>query len=179
MNQINIKAFLSFAELMEYDENDNRSVSDAFVKICKALGIEIDIDKYYDEYFDNYSRAGTGDVYVFNKNDLEFLAIDTFNTITDQLDLIYLYIRCDASKYIEIKELLETLVGRYIELGDVFKIKKISDVEMEHVINRENYPEKVTSTWIKRRDENGIEYAHKDYLKKIHYIDAVSVYGFS
>jgi hypothetical protein len=77
--------------------------------IFHALNADIDLLPITRAYFEADSRAGRGDVHVYDfENDPStVVALDTFNDPTDQLDLVTLYIRCNSSQRATVSELVQ------------------------------------------------------------------------
>lgn len=76
-----------------------------------ALAADIDLLPIAIQYFEKNNRAGHGDLYVFKLDDTDatVVALDTYSEITDQLDLVSLYIRCPKAKSAEISQCVQRL----------------------------------------------------------------------
>lgn len=76
-----------------------------------ALEANIDLLLLVIKYFENNMRAGQGDLYVFefDEDNSTVVALDTYSDITDQLDLVSLYVRCTKEKRSEVSLCVQRL----------------------------------------------------------------------
>jgi hypothetical protein len=88
---------VSMSDLVSWvgdEHSPNADLDAAFI----ASGIELDIAKLYDHYFDDIP-IGAGDVHVYSSAVSEsLLVIDLYRDLTDQLDLITVSLRIDKTQ---------------------------------------------------------------------------------
>lgn len=131
--------YLPFWDFVEYDEEDKPYVEESFSHLCQALHIEVDIERFHDQYYDNPHRAGEGDVYVFRNrlNPSSFMMLDTLHEPTDQCDMVKLGVRCDDSVSAEVKMYLLQL---YDKDTPRTKIVESNGTDLLESIEPQHYP---------------------------------------
>jgi len=104
---------VSMADLVTWSDDDALPVDQhpELKALFDALAADIDLLPIAIKYFENDNRAGHGDLYVFKLDDTDstVVALDTYSEITDQLDLVSLYIRCPKAKSAEISQCVQRL----------------------------------------------------------------------
>lgn len=104
---------VSMTDLMTWSEDDGLPVGQhpELKALFDALAANIDLLPIAIKYFENSNRAGHGDIYVFtfDNTDSTVVALDTHSEITDQLDLVSLYIKCTKAKSAEISQCVQRL----------------------------------------------------------------------
>lgn len=104
---------VSMTDLVVWSEDHDLPVDQhpELQALFNALGANIDLLPIACQYFEDNCRAGRGALYVFDFDDKHTTAVvlDTYSEITDQLDLISLYIRCTQEKSAEISLFLQRL----------------------------------------------------------------------
>lgn len=104
---------VSMADLVTWSDDDALPVDQhpELKALFDALAADIDLLPIAIQYFENNNRAGHGDLYVFKLDDTDstVVALDTYSEITDQLDLVSLYIRCPKAKSAEISQCVQRL----------------------------------------------------------------------
>lgn len=85
---------VSMSDLVSW-VGDEHSPSADLEAALSAAGIDLDIAKLYDDYFE-YTPVGAGDVHVYSSSVNEsFMVIDLYRDLTDQLDLITVSLKID------------------------------------------------------------------------------------
>jgi hypothetical protein len=102
---------VSMADLVDWSDESCKAPKEnpRLQAIFVALGGAIDVVPLYLEYFGDDYRAGSGDVhvYTFEAAPNSVAVFDLYNEPTDQLDLVTLYVRCDASASLQVARLVQ------------------------------------------------------------------------
>ncbi|QIK61988.1 hypothetical protein G7068_01275 [Leucobacter viscericola] len=95
-----MRVSLSDLALWSHDEDRLLGAQPELAKLCKALGLDWDVNTFAREHFGDPGDAGTGDVYLCKSASAESLvALDLCTHPTDQYDIVTLAYRCDANSY--------------------------------------------------------------------------------
>jgi len=85
---------VSMSDLVSWVEDEHSPDSDLEAALS-AAGIEFDIAKLYDDYFED-TPIGAGDVHIYSSSVNEsFMVIDLYRDLTDQLDFITVSLKID------------------------------------------------------------------------------------
>lgn len=88
---------VSMSDLVSWTEDEHSPNADLAAAL-RAAGIELDIAKLYDCYFES-TPMGAGDVHVYSCAVNEsLLVIDLYRDLTEQLDLITASLRIDKAR---------------------------------------------------------------------------------
>lgn len=132
---------VSMVDLVAWSENDLPLGQHPELKaLFDALEANIDLQPIAIKYFESYDRAGRGDVYVFEFDDTNstVVALDTYSDITDQLDLVSLYVRCTKEKSVEVSQCVQRLFNA--ASVQVQASQKSICMRLRGVIDPLNYP---------------------------------------
>ncbi len=87
---------VSISDLVSWTEDEHFPNPD-LEAVLNAAGIEIDVAKMYDDYFED-TPVGAGDVHVYSSVLNEsFLVIDLYRDLTEQLDVVTASLKIDKS----------------------------------------------------------------------------------
>ena len=133
---------VSMTDLVVWSEDENLPVSQHpnLKALFDALAANIDLLPIAIQYFKNNPRACRGDLYVFDFDDspATVVALDTYSEITDQLDLVALYIRCTKAKSSEVSRCVQRLFNN--ASVQVQASQKSVCKRLRYVIDPLNYP---------------------------------------
>jgi hypothetical protein len=125
-------------EFSDFPEKNPR-----FSEILETLGVEIDLVSLYQSYVGNIARAGRGDVWVYElqTDPHTLVAIDLYNEMTDQMDLIQIYVRCRQS----IAEHVATLVAAFFNNSStqVFASQQSISRELRDAVDTGKFPRRI------------------------------------
>lgn len=104
---------VSMSDLVSWVEDEHSPNSDLEAALS-AAGIDLDIVKLYDDYFE-CTPIGAGDVHVYSSFANEsFMVIDLYRDLTDQLDLITVSLKIGKP----LTHLVLPLLRRFFDAAD-------------------------------------------------------------
>ena len=114
--------------------------------VFEVLGSRIDLLSLHHDYFHNCARAGHGDVHVFEfkENSKNVVAIDLYNEPTDQMDLVYIYIRCTQTASAQIAVLVSEFFCN--ASAQVSASLQCISTNLRNAIDRKRFPLSVGKT---------------------------------
>ncbi|EHN65603.1 hypothetical protein [Comamonas testosteroni] len=133
---------VSMVDLAVWPEDDDLPVCQhpELKALFDALEANIDLLPLVIKYFENNMRAGQGDLYVFefDEDNSTVVALDTYSDITDQLDLVSLFVRCTKEKRSEVSLCVQRLFNA--ASVQVQASQKSICTRLREVIDPLNYP---------------------------------------
>ena len=95
---LEIKMLVPFDVMIFYPDEDidEYIVEPAFQKIMDLLNIKINITEIVEDLYENRGKNASISIYFSDNTYKDFILLDTYIDPTDQLDLIYICIRCVA-----------------------------------------------------------------------------------
>ncbi|WP_303747898.1 hypothetical protein [Stenotrophomonas pigmentata] len=94
-----IELAISMSDLVVYPDDDGPPhPHPSLGAAIDALGISLDVVATYLRYFDE-TTVGEGDVFAYRsqENPSNILALNTFRDLTDQLDIVQIFVSCNQS----------------------------------------------------------------------------------
>lgn len=128
---------ISMADLVSWVEDEHSPNSDLEAALS-AAGIDLDIAKLYDDYFE-CTPIGAGDVHVYSSFENEsFMVIDLYRDLTDQLDLITVSLKIDKP----LTHLVLPLLRRFFDAAEcqILFSQSTHSQRLRSLTNESRYP---------------------------------------
>ena len=128
---------ISMVDLVTWqgDGDDDLEVRKEIQAVIELMGLDVDIRHMHEKYFFQL-KVGQGDVYAFvNEHQPEnFLAIDMYRGLTDQLDIVSIFVRSAPTIAVVVRAQLRGLFDAascqviYKEASVLPELQKLLDV---------------------------------------------------